>query len=72
MPNVSPNIGLHLTDIDDSRNFIDLRLELSGAEEGSNMMILDKEIGKIKNQIIYSTSEPSNQDTGDIWNEIIS
>lgn len=75
MVNVSPNIGLHLTERDENRNFIELRLELSGTGEDSNMMIIDREIGNIKAQrnqyIIYASSMPFDQTVGDIWNEII-
>ena len=71
MPAVSPNIGLHLTDEDDSRNFIELRLELSGEDEESNMMIIDGEIGSIKQSVVYSSAEPTGQKEGNVWNKIL-
>lgn len=75
MSNVSPNIGLHLTESDERRNYMELRLEISGTDEDSNMMIIDREIGDIKKRrdkhVVYSTLEPVDQVDGDIWNEII-
>ena len=75
MPNQSPNIGLHLTPDDDPRNYKELRLEISGESEDSNMMILDKEIGALNGwkgrHVINSTSETKDQQSGDTWNEVI-
>jgi hypothetical protein len=44
----SPNIGLELTPENTEMNFIDWRLGLSGDDDKSNMMLLDKEIGELK------------------------
>ena len=75
MPNVSPNISLHLTVADETRNYQEVRLEQSGDNQDSNMMIIDKEIGSLKDwkskHVVYSPSEPENQSAGDTWNEII-
>lgn len=75
MPNTSPNIGLHLTQENETRNHIELRMEVSGDGEDSNMMIIDREIGTIKDwkarHVVSSPSAPESQETGDTWNEII-
>ncbi len=71
MPKTSPHIGLHLTEDNELRNYKEVRLEQSGENAASNMMIIDKEIGRLKTQIIFSSSTPANQNEGDTWNEII-
>lgn len=71
MPKTSPNIGLHLTADEELRNYKEVRLEQSGEDESSNMMIIDKEIGGLKTRVIFSSSEPEDQAIGDTWNEII-
>lgn len=49
----SPNIGLHLTAINDTdKTFLDYRNELSGTDADSNMMILDKAVGDAQKAII--------------------
>lgn len=73
----SPNIGLHLVPAsDDTKYFKDWRVEMSGDDETSNMMIIDSEIqgikSKMSSKIIYSETQPANQENeGDIWNEIL-
>lgn len=75
MPNVSPNINLHLTSENEERNYKEVRLEQSGENAESNMMIIDQEVGNLKNwkskHVIYSPSKPQDQSEGDVWNEII-
>lgn len=45
----SPNIGLTLTPASEStKNFVKFRTELAGDSLDSNMMILDTEIGSVK------------------------
>lgn len=71
MPKTSPSIGLHLTADEELRNYKEVRLEQSGEDESSNMMIIDKEIGSLKTRVIFSPSEPTGQVKGDTWNEIL-
>lgn len=44
----SPNLGLHLTPETTDENFLDWRLAENGDGEDSNMMILDTEVGAVK------------------------
>lgn len=45
----SPKLGLTLTPAsEDSKTFLDFRTELSGDQSTSNMMILDTEVGNLK------------------------
>lgn len=44
----SPKLGLTLTPASEStKRFVDFRTELAGDSPESNMMILDKEVGKV-------------------------
>lgn len=47
----SPKLGLNLTPASESlKNFVVFRTELAGDASDSNMMILDTEVGAIKEQ----------------------
>ena len=47
----SPNIGLNLTpSSDNTKKFKEFRTELAGDGADSNMMIIDTEVGEIKNR----------------------
>lgn len=71
----SPNLKLHLAERTLDKNFIDWRLEVNGPDPGSNMMILDAEIGALKEwkarHVVCSTTQPDDQATGDIWLELL-
>jgi hypothetical protein len=70
----TPNIGLTLTPAaDDQKTFLTYRTEMSGDSAGSNMVIIDTEIGNVKgrvqNSVIFSPTQPMTQSEGDVWNE---
>lgn len=44
----SPKLGLHLTPETTDESFVDWRLAENGDAAGSNMMILDAEVGTVK------------------------
>lgn len=48
----SPKLNLNLTaEADGTKTFLDFRKELAGDESTSNMMILDKEVGSLKEKM---------------------
>ncbi len=53
----SPKLGLTLTPASEStKNFVDFRSQLAGDSTDSNMMILDTEVGKVKDRCeVYDT-----------------
>lgn len=73
---LSPNIGLTLTPLSETtKTFQEWRRQLSGDGDGSNMMIIDREIGEIKQKfpemVLWTQTQPAGQSNGGIWNEIL-
>ena len=57
----SPNLGLTLTpSTEATKNFLNWRTEMAGDSVDSNMMILDTEVGTIKNNMPTTTSDLTN------------
>lgn len=55
----SPKLGLALTPASEStKNFIDFRSELAGDSSDSNMMILDTELGRVKERCEEYDTQP--------------
>lgn len=54
----SPNLGLNLTPETTDKSFIDWRLEENGEGTESNMMILDTEVGAVKDRQTSIDSTP--------------
>lgn len=72
----SPNLKLHLTAEATDKSFLTWRTEHSGPDQNSNMMILDRELGALKEwkdrRVIYSATQPQDQSEGDEWIELLS
>ena len=49
--------------------FIEWRRAVAGEGDDSNMIIIDAEIAKLQDRVIFSPTQPSEQETGGIWNE---
>jgi hypothetical protein len=63
-------INLNITSAsDDTKRFRDFRTELAGDADDSNMVVIDREIGKLQDKVIFSAVQPGNQEDGDVWNE---
>jgi hypothetical protein len=63
-------IGLNVVPAtEDTKKFKEWRTELAGDGDDSNMVILDSEIAKLQDRVIFSPTQPVGQITGDTWNE---
>lgn len=66
------NIALNITpESEDTKPFKTWRTEMAGDASDTNMQIIDAEIGKIHNGVIFSPTQPTTQLQGDVWNEIL-
>jgi hypothetical protein len=63
-------IGLNVTTpADDTMYFKSFRQAIASEDPESNMVIIDGEIGKLIDRVIFSPTQPAVQLEGDIWNE---
>ena len=62
-------VKLNIMDAATNVKFIDWRKAVAGEGADSNMVIIDEEFAKLQDGVIFSPTEPSEQQTGDIWNE---
>ena len=58
---------------EDTKKFKTWRVEMAGDDSESNMVIIDTEIGKLQDklgtQVVFSSTQPTGQIEGEIWNE---
>jgi hypothetical protein len=68
--NTTSRIGLAtIDDHDTAFSYMDwiFQMAYDGAE--SNMGIIDEEIGKLQDRVIFSATQPTGQRAGDVWNQ---
>jgi len=67
--NKTDRINLNILDAATLIKFIEWRQAVAGEGDDSNMVIIDKEIAKLQDSVIFSPTQPVEQEIGDIWNE---
>ena len=70
----TPNLGLIIYDEVDSGEITEREKFVDQfSNRGSNLIVIDDEIGRLKKKTIFSQNQPvpDSQDEGDIWNEIL-
>ena len=55
----------------DTEAFRVFRTAIAGDGDESNMIIIDDEIAKLQDRVIFSPSQPAGQPRGGVWNEIL-